>query len=317
MCEHAICDAQSLSNAAHELLHILSDETGHAYEQPLPWGETMENAIRNTLSGFGRMMAMIRFIPPIFKQITNRLPVTRMPFGEIDFDIREMEKHCHTEAVYGVLNKEMTTKLLAGCRREGVTVTSAVTSAILSTMANLVPPNDTQDMIMFITLSADVRRRCVPPVPNHDLNYYASGIGPFSVRRSAVPKNAEGLWHLAQNYGLHTNACVNAGQILACGMVTAKAYQMMLRPMNISYMPTYNTSSWGVSPFVEQYGPWQLTGVTPFMNLLRSAVPMTIIQTVNGVLTLMFGGASPVIPSSSFTALRDRCMDTLQKMINN
>ncbi|CAF4709168.1 unnamed protein product, partial [Rotaria sp. Silwood2] len=150
-------------------------------------------------------------------------------------------------------------------------MTSAVTSAVLSATASLVPVKDGQDTIMIITLSADTRRRCAPPVPNHDLSYHASGIGSFGLPVSAAPTTPEGSWQLAQTYGQHTNACVDAGQVLGCGMMTAKAYEMLQGPINMAYMPTYGTSSWGVLPFVEQYGPWQLTAMTPFMNLLRSA----------------------------------------------
>lgn len=318
MCEHSICDGMSLSTAAHELLQILSDETGHVCEQQLPWPLTMENAIRNSLSAVNRVFTLSRFLfSAIYTIMRNRLPVARLPFGEIDFNIDEMHVKCHTEIVYGVLNKEMTAKLLARCRQEGVTVTSAVTSAIISVTTSLIPVKDSQDTIAIITLSADTRRRCIPPVPNHDLSYHASGIGPFSLRTSTAPKTPEGSWQLAQTYGRHTNACVNAGHILGCGIMTAKAYKMSLGPINMTYMPTYGTSSWGVLPFVEQYGPWQLTAMTPFMNILRSTFPFTIIQTVNGVLTMMFGGACPLIPASLLTTLRDRCMDTLQQMIDN
>ena len=318
MCEHSICDAQSLSNAAHELLQILSDETGHVYEQPLPWGKTMEKAIRDSLPAVNRVFTVSRFLfSAIYTHMTNRLPIARVPFGEIDFSIDEMDKYCHTEAVYGVLNKEMTTKLLARCHREEVTVTSAVISAVLSATASLVPVKDGLDAIMMISLSADTRRRCVPPVPNHDLSYHVSGIGPFGLPVSTAPKTPEDSWQLAQTYSQHTNACVNAGQIFGCGMITAKAYEKLLGPVNMAYTPTYAMSSWGVLPFVEQYGPWRLTAMTPFINLLRWASPFTTIQTVNGVLTMMFGGACPLIPASVLTALRDRCMDTLQQMIDN
>ena len=84
----------------------------------------------------------------------------------------------------------------------------------------------------------------------------------------------------------------------------------------MAYTPTYSVSSWGVLPFVEQYGPWKLIAMNPCINLLRWGLPFTMIQTVNGVLTLMFGGACPLIPPSLLTALRDRCIDVLQQMVD-
>ncbi|CAF1058360.1 unnamed protein product [Adineta ricciae] len=318
MCEHCISDGQSMSNAAHELLQILSDNTGHACEQPLPWGISMEAAIRNSLSVVNRILTLSRFFfSTIHTLIANRLPVARVPFAEVDFDINEMDHYCHTEIIHGVLSKEMTAKLLVKCRQNGVTVTSAVTSAILAITATLIQVRDGRDATMIFTLSADTRRRCMPPVPNHDLAYHASGIVPFSLPVSAAPKTPEDLWQLAHTYSRHTNACVNAGQILACGLFTAKVYEMSLSPIRAAYIPTFGTSSWGVLPFVEQYGPWQLIGATPFFNLLRAPFPFTIVQTVNGVLTMMFGIACPLIPASTLMTIRNRCMDTLQQMIDN
>lgn len=318
MCEHSICDGLSLSNAAHELLQILSDETGHACEQPLPWAETMENAIRNSLPFMRRMIVLSRFlISTIYTHVSNKLPIARVPFADVDFDLNEMEKYCHTEAAYGVLSKEMTTKLLARCRQEGVTVTAAGVSAILLATASLVPAKEDQDTIMTLSLGADTRRRCVPPVPNHDLSYHVSGLGTYGLPTSAAPKTPAELWQLAQTVGQHMKACVDAGQVLGCGMIAAKIYERLLGPINLAHLPTYGISSWGVLPFVEQYGPWQLTGMTPFINLTRGGLPFTIIQTVNGVLTMMFGGTCPLVPASVTANLRDRCMDALQQMIDN
>ena len=318
MCEHAISDAQCLSNAAHELLQILSDDTGHVCEEPLPWPKTTENAIRNSLPFVNRVFTVSRFLfSAIHTRMKNRLPVARVPFSEVDFEINEIDKYCHSELIYGVLNKEMTTKLLAGCRREGVTVTSAVISAILSATASLIPVQDGQDTIMNIGLTADARRRCVPPVPNHDMAYHASGIESFGLPVSAAPKTPEDSWQLARIYAQHMNACVNAGQIFAVGLIAGKMAGKLLGPINMAYIPTYSMSSWGVLPFVEQYGPWQLTAMTPFFNVRRWAAPFIIVQTVNGVLTIMFGGACPIISTSVLTTLRDGCMNALQQMIVN
>ncbi|CAF1113800.1 unnamed protein product [Didymodactylos carnosus] len=220
--------------------------------------QTMENAIRNSLSAVNRVFTVSRLLfSIIYTLMTNRLPIARIPLDEVTFSIDEMDKYCHTEAVYGVLNKEMTTKLLARCRREGVSITSAVTGALSSAAASLVPVKDGQGTIMMIMLSADTRRRCAPTVPNHDFGYYASGIAPFCLRMSALPKTSEDSWQLAQSFGQHTNACVNAGQVLASGLINGKLGSLALRPINMAYLPTYGTSSWGVLPFVEQYdGEW-------------------------------------------------------------
>ncbi|CAF4184276.1 unnamed protein product, partial [Adineta steineri] len=173
----------------------------------------------------------------------------------------------------------MTTKLLARCRKEGVTVTPAVISAVLSATASLVPVKDGQDTMMNIALSADARRRYVSPVPNHDMAYHASGIAPFGLHVSAAPKTPKDLWQLARIYAQHMNACVNAGQILANPLIAGKVLEKLMGSVKMAYIPTYFMSSWGVLPFVEQYGPWQLTAMTPCFNARRWPAPSTMVQT--------------------------------------
>lgn len=318
MCEHCICDGLSLSNAAHELLTILSDEDGNLFNDPLDWPISMEDAVSKSLSTINRYITLSRLIlSAVYMYMTTKLPTARIPFGNIDFPIDDMDQYCHTEAVYGVLNKEMTAKFIAKCRQEGVTATAACISAILSATSSLIPTDSTQETLLKFFLSADTRRRCIPPIPNHDLNFHVSSIEPIIVTTSTVPKTSDGFWQLARTVGHHLKTCVDAGQTFAFGMIQSKIYEKALGPLNLSHMPTYVISSWGLLPFVEQYGQWKLTGMTPFVNFIRGLFPFTTIQTVNGVLTVMFVGSDPLITSTELTALRDRSIDTLQQMINN
>lgn len=317
MCEHCICDGLSLSNAAHELLMILSDENGNLFDNSLDWPISMEDAVWRSLSTIDRYITLGRFIfSAVYTYMTTKLPTARIPFGNIYFPIDDMDKYCHTEAVYGTLNKEMTAKFVAKCRQEGVTVTTAVISAILSVTSTLIPADSAQETLLKLILAASTRQRCVPPIPNHELNFHVSSMAPFMMTTSAIPRMPDDLWQLARTVGHHMKACIDAGQILAFGMIQSKLYEKALGPLDFSHMPTYAVSSWGLLPFVEQYGQWKLTGMTPFVNVIRGPFPFTTIQTVNGVLTMMFSGPDPFITSNVLTVLRDRSMDTLRQMVN-
>jgi hypothetical protein len=54
--------------------------------------------------------------------------------------------------------------------------------------------------------------------------------------------------------------------------------------------------------------------MTPLANMIRLPMPMTLAQTVNGVLTISFFGAVPFITSSTLERLRDGTMHNLQQM---
>jgi hypothetical protein len=57
--------------------------------------------------------------------------------------------------------------------------------------------------------------------------------------------------------------------------------------------------------------------MTPLSNMIRLPMPMTLAQTVNGVLTLSFFGAVPFIYSNTLENLRNGTMYNLQKMIED
>ncbi len=155
----------------------------------------------------------------------------------------------------------------------------------------------------------------LPPVPNHDLSYQVSAIMSFTIPTKDIPTVSEGMWQLAGAFGQHTKTSIDANQILALGMIIGKLYQKMSGPPDLTLLPTCGISSWGILPFREQYSRWKLTGMTPFINMIRGTMPFTTVQTVNGILTIMFAGNDPVIPLSVLDNLRDVTMQKLYQMI--
>ncbi|CAF0827245.1 unnamed protein product [Adineta ricciae] len=316
--EHAVSDGLSLSNLAHELLIALSDENEDLFKNSLDWPITMETAIQNSLTMLGRVMALTRFIfSAVYLRSTNRLPTARVPLASIEFPLTDLINHSHTEASYLILNKEDTQVLLSKCRQQNVTVTSAVSAAILCVLSTFVKSDANQPTLLNFSIGADTRRRCTPPIPNHDLRYHVSGLMSFTIPTNDIPTTTENIWQLARNFGEHMKSCVDAGQILALGLIMGKLYQKTLGEPNLNELPTCGVSSWGILPFKEEYGQWKFLGMTPFVNMIRAVMPFTTIQTVNGVLTVMYVGTDPVISKTVLEGLRESTMNKLQQMIHD
>ena len=309
ICEHGVSDGLSLSTVVHELLIALSNgDNDPMFSSSLNWPLTMEMAIRRTLSITGKIKAISRLLyTALHSRITNRLPIARVPLNTVNFPLADMPDHCHTEICYGKLSKEETQSLIEKCRSEGVTVTSAVSSGIIYAISSLLNSKENQPTAIHTIIGADTRRRCVPPVPNHDLSYHVSAILPFTVPTRDLLTS----WQLARSFGNYVKKSIDTNQILAIGMLLGKIGRRKIGPPNLAELPTCGISSWGILPFHEQYGQWELTSANPLINTVRSAMPFIVIQTVNGVLTIMFTGADPVL---SLNILENLCNDTMQNI---
>ncbi|CAF1564865.1 unnamed protein product [Rotaria magnacalcarata] len=316
ICEHSVCDGISLSSVANELLIALAGQNDNIFANSLDWPITMEAAIQRSLSIVGRMIALGKFIfTTFYMRLTNTQSIARIPLGNVDFPLTDMCDFCHTESCYAMLNKEETQMLVEKCRSEGVTVTSAVSSAVLCAASTLVKSEEDHPTALRFSIGADTRRRCVPPISNHDLSYHVSGIMPFILSIRDIPTTSKDMWQLATVIGDFIKTSVDAGQILALGLIMGRIFQKTLGPPDFSVLPTSAISSWGVLPFSEDYGRWKLVEMTPFVNMILGAMPLTILQNVNGILTIMQIGADPLVPKNILESFCDGTMQKLHQMI--
>ncbi|CAF3372499.1 unnamed protein product [Rotaria sp. Silwood1] len=317
ICEHSICDGVSLSAIAHELLIALGSDDENILGDTLNWPITMEKSIRESLSTFEMFAVVSRLILSTIYLHMTTMPTARIPFGRVDFTLNDMVTYCHTEIAYGMLNKKETGQLIERCHQEKVTVTSAVSAAILCAVSLLVITADGQETVLNVAINADTRKRCVPTVPNHDLSYHVSCIMPFVMSTRDIPTTSKEIWELARTFGHHVVTAVDAGQVLASGIIAEKVVNKVFDSASLATSPTCNLSSWGLLPFHERYGPWELTGMNPIINQIRGDSPLVIFQTVNGTLTIAIIGHDPVIPLQIMENLRDVTMDKLRYMIQN
>lgn len=141
ICEHSTSDGLSLSTVAHELLIALSSDDHDMFANSLSWPMTMEMAIQRSLSIIDKMKVFSRFIcTALYQRATSRLTVARIPIVSVNFPLIEMADYCHSVICYGTLDKKETQSLIERCRRERVTLTSAVSSAILCAVSTLLEP---------------------------------------------------------------------------------------------------------------------------------------------------------------------------------
>ena len=89
------------------------------------------------------------------------------------------------------------------CRRECVTVTSAVSSAILCACSTVVNHEQSETSVLQLSLAADPRRRYVPPIPNHDLCTHLSTMMSFIKPLRDMPTTCADMWQLARGVGDH------------------------------------------------------------------------------------------------------------------
>ena len=314
-----MCDAASLSNAAHELLIALTGEDDNLFANSLDWPIAMETAIQRSVSKVNRVLSISKLIIQfLYARLTNRSPTIKIPLANVDFPLTELADHGHSEASYGILNKEETQKLVNKCRQNGVTITSAVSSAVLCGGSAVVNHDQAETGVLQLGIAADPRRRYVPRIPNHDLCVHTSTMMLFTKPFRDMPTTCAEMWQLARRVGEHTKKCIDANQVFAIGMIIGKiASKYADSPVIDDNGPSCFVSSWGVLPFQEQYGPWKLEGMTPILNMIRAPTPFIIIQTVNGILTIMFGATDPVIPLNVLEQLRNCTIKKIYEMIED
>ncbi|CAF0775620.1 unnamed protein product [Adineta steineri] len=316
ICEHSISDGLSLSTLAHELLIALSSENENIFDNSLHWPISIELAIQRSLSLWTNLVILGKFFFTIMnRRAINAQTIARVPLVNVNFSLDDMAKYSYTEFSSNSLSKEETQKLLEKCRSEGVTMTSAISSAILSAITTSISITSEQTTQLTLAFAADIRRRCIPPVPNHDLSYQVSEIITFKIGIRDVPTTLKDMWKLATTIGYHVKTSIDAGQTFVLGRYMGMFYQKNIGPINLENLPTCEISNWGVLPFREQYGKWKLEAMTPFSNMIRSPIPFVLIYTVNGVLTIVYRGSSPIIPVSTLETLCNSTIHNLQKMM--
>ena len=314
-CEHSISDGISLSTVAHELLLALGEQDKTLFEHSLDWPVAMEVAIERSLSKWNRFITLSKFIVnATYQHVTNTKKIARIRYTDVDFPLHNAHEYCHTETFYHSLSKEDTKALFDRCHREGVTVTSAISIAIFCAVSTLV---NNKDGYLTYAIAADNRRRYIPAMPNNFLSCQISGISLFSWAISDIPTINENMWQLARTFGDHVKTSINAGEIVASGMILGNVYMKDEGPLSVTNLPTCGIANWGPLPFQIDYGKWKLVEMIPSGNFARSFTPIALVHTINGMLTIAHVGPVPAYSSNDLEQLQNDTIKYLRQMIVN
>lgn len=166
LCHHMICDGMSLAYLARDMMVHLGDPSAEVEVLPDPEPITLDN-IPSEIS-----------VPGLVKKIIQKI---KNEWNEeiVFFDQEDYEELCKTywdnydHEIFPIeLTEEETSAIVARCKKEGITVNSAITAAISGalTFVEGEKPHNAQ------TVVATSLRDPLPKPPGEAMGYYAQGV---------------------------------------------------------------------------------------------------------------------------------------------
>lgn len=185
LCHHMICDGLSLAYLARDLMMYLGDPAAEAEVLPAPQPITLENLPAEVAPS-----GLIKYFIGKIKQAWREEYVS---FDQGDYEAlnRAYWENYHHEILTIELSEEDTTALVERCRREKVTVNTALITAFLGAQKSVVAeaPHHAKTAV-----AVSLRDR-LPISPGEAMGYYALGL---QVKYKYNLK--KGFWENARNY---------------------------------------------------------------------------------------------------------------------
>jgi NRPS condensation-like uncharacterized protein len=185
LCHHSICDGMSLAYLARDLMVHLGDPTIDARVLPAPEPISLENLPREVAPS-----GLIKFF---INRIKRKWADEFVAFDQEDYQaINEAYWDTfHHEILSVELSKEETAVLVSRCKKEGITVNTAIVTAFSGAQNAITGKKPHHEQ----TAAAASLRDYLPNDPGEGMGYYASGL---EVKFEYDPE--KGFWNNARAY---------------------------------------------------------------------------------------------------------------------
>jgi hypothetical protein len=273
-CEHALCDALSLSFVCHQLLGLLAGVEQTECSKLLPSFEHACGGLDPTLVSpvvlAQRQAALKQYAPA-----NGGAPVLRFPLEEGQDALSNgyllgQQSSSRIERV--VLTGADTQLVTRACKAASITVTSALAASILRALVSVAGHGGQPDALVALACGADTRKLCTPPLERTTLSYHVSGVPTFAC---TVAETSD-MHATAARYGRHLSVSLDSQFPLALSAFTANTWASTLDPAakRPSSLPTALLTNWGRTDIAQRYGEMRVTCMFPLVSLGHTSFPV-------------------------------------------
>ncbi len=298
-CEHAFCDAKSMSHLCHEVMHLLG---GGEQLPPAMWSQPFEAAC----GGLNPMLLLEEKLKARIDTLKRYPPFD--PAKVAHFPAVNEEKNCyelaHSSAVKFrriVMSESNTLALVDRCRSEKVSLSGVLSAVVMLAAARSIPPAE-EPKFVALTSAANTRRLYNPPMPDSVLGYHVSGLPAFGVK---VNSAKFGIFEQAATYSAQMRGAVEAEYPLAMsgfmGIVwSALLHQTAKRPQ----LPmTCSFTSWGRTAVRSRYGGITVRNMFPLISMGFNTYPMLVSHTAADKLSVTVMTSQEIVAEADAAAL--------------
>ena len=185
LCHHTICDGMSLAYLARDLMVVLGDPSGDVKVLPVPAPVTLDN-----LPSDVAVPGIVKFF---IRRIGQKWAEEVVFFDQDDYRaLTQAYWDTYHHGIFSIeLSEEETSALVARCRKETVTVNSALTAAFSGAQSFV---EGEQPYHAKTAIAAGLRER-LPSAPGEAMGYYAAG-----VELKLKYNHRQGFWENARRF---------------------------------------------------------------------------------------------------------------------